>query len=85
MSAEENLKELVSGTDSPSRPFRDEGMPIQMKFEIYPDGGNFRWRLVSSNGETVASSGESFASKSHAREAAENVKAKAGSADVVDG
>ena len=56
-----------------------------MKFEIYTDSaGKYRWRLVSSNGQTVASSGESFASQSNAREAAENVKAKAGSADVVD-
>lgn len=56
-----------------------------MKFEIYADsGGKYRWRLVSSNGQTVATSGESFASKSNAREAAENVKARAGSAEVVE-
>ena len=56
-----------------------------MKFEIYADSaGKYRWRLVSSNGQTVASSGESFASKSNARDAAENVKEKAGSAEVVD-
>jgi uncharacterized protein YegP (UPF0339 family) len=48
------------------------------KFEVYP-----RLRrevplagLVASNGQTVGSSGESFASKSNATEAAENVKAK---------
>ena len=56
-----------------------------MKFEIYADSsGNYRWRLRASNGQIVATSGESFASKSNAREAAENVKAKAGSADVVE-
>jgi len=56
-----------------------------MKFHIYPDSaGNYRWRLVSSNGQTVASSGESFDSKSNARRAAENVKANAGAAEVVD-
>ena len=56
-----------------------------MKFEIYADtGGNYRWRLRASNGQIVASSGESFASKGNAREAAENVKARAGSAEVVD-
>ena len=55
------------------------------KFEIYADaGGQDRWRLVASNGQTVASSGESFASKSNAREAAESVKKNAGGADVVD-
>ena len=32
-----------------------------MKFEIYADAsGSFRWRLVSSNGQNVASSGESL-------------------------
>lgn len=55
------------------------------KFEIYADeGGKYRWRLVASNGQTVAASGESFASKANAKEAAENVKNKASSADVVD-
>jgi uncharacterized protein YegP (UPF0339 family) len=56
-----------------------------MKFEIYADAsGNWRWRLVASNGQTVATSGESFASKANARAAAENIKTRAGSADVVE-
>lgn len=55
------------------------------KFEIYPDSaGNYRWRLKSSNGQTVASSGEGFDSRSNAKRAAENVKANAGSATVED-
>jgi len=55
------------------------------KFEIYSDvGGNYRWRLKSSNGQTVASSGESFDSKSNARRAAENVKENAGGAGIDD-
>ena len=55
------------------------------KFEIYADaGGSYRWRLVAANGQTVASSGESSASKSNAREAADNVNKNAGGADVVD-
>lgn len=54
-----------------------------MTFEIYADsGGKYRWRLVSSNGQNVASSGESFDSKSNARRAAENVKENAGKADI---
>ena len=54
-------------------------------FEIYSDaGGSYRWRLVAANGQTVASSGDSFASKSNAQEAAENVKKNAGGADIVD-
>ncbi len=56
-----------------------------MKFEVYKDtGGNYRWRLVSSNGQTVASSGESFASKANATRAAENVRDRAASASVVE-
>lgn len=56
-----------------------------MKFEIYADtGGGFRWRLVSSNGQTIASSGQSFASKANAVRAAENIRDNAGSAQVVE-
>ena len=55
------------------------------KFEVYADqGGSYRWRLVASNGQTVGSSGESFASKSNAKEAAENVQKNAGGAEVVE-
>ena len=55
------------------------------KFEVYKDsGGNYRWRLKSSNGQTVGSSGESFSSKGAAHKAAENVKSNAGSASVED-
>jgi len=54
-----------------------------MTFEIYQDsGGGWRWRLVSSNGQTVATSGEAFASKANATRAAENVRDRAGSAEV---
>jgi len=56
-----------------------------MKFEIYADtSGSYRWRLVASNGQTVASSGESFASKANATRAAESVKANAGKAEIVE-
>ena len=56
-----------------------------MKFEIYADaGGQYRWRLVSSNGQIVASSGEAFASKANALRAAENVRDNAGNATVVE-
>jgi hypothetical protein len=56
-----------------------------MKFEIYADAsGSYRWRLVASNGQTVASSGESFASKANATRAAENVKENAGTAEIVE-
>lgn len=55
------------------------------KFEVYPDkGGHYRWRLVSSNGQTTASSGEGFSSKESAIHAAEGVKEHAGSAEIVE-
>jgi len=48
------------------------------RFEIYEDAaGNWRWRLKDGNNVKVATSGESFASESNPRRAAENVKATA--------
>ena len=50
-----------------------------MRFEIYEDaGGGARWRLVAGNGQTVASSGEAFASRANAKRAAESFGANAG-------
>jgi uncharacterized protein YegP (UPF0339 family) len=50
-------------------------------YEVYADsGGNYRWRAKAANGAIVASSGESFDSKSNAQRAADNVKDNAGSA-----
>lgn len=47
-------------------------------FHAYADSGDkWRWKLVSSNGQTIASSGESFSSRSSAQEAAKNVKERA--------
>lgn len=55
------------------------------KFEVYADtAGKYRWRLKDGNGEKVASSGESFDSKSNARRAAQNVKSTAPNAEVED-
>jgi len=54
-----------------------------VKFQIYPDaGGKYRWRLIAANGQNIASSGESFDSKSNARRAAENVRDNAGKASI---
>jgi uncharacterized protein YegP (UPF0339 family) len=51
-----------------------------MNFEVYNDSsGNARWRLIAGNGQTVASSGESFSSHASAVSAAENFKSKASS------
>jgi uncharacterized protein len=61
----------------------EAGMPA--KFEIYQDtAGMYRWRLKDGNGEKVASSGESFDSKSNAKRAAQNVKDTAPSATIED-
>jgi uncharacterized protein YegP (UPF0339 family) len=50
-------------------------------FEVYADaGGKYRWRAKSSNGQTVATSGQTFSTQSNARRAALNIEAKAGSA-----
>lgn len=55
------------------------------KFETYADvGGHYRWRLKDNNNVIIASSGESFDSRSNARRAAENVKTTAPSAVIVD-
>lgn len=55
------------------------------KFEIYKDKSEkYRWRLVSSNGQTTASSGESFSSHGQAKRAAEHVKESAAMAEVAD-
>ena len=55
------------------------------KFVVYADaGGKYRWKLVASNGQTTASSGESFSSKSSAKNAAEGVKSSAASAPIVE-
>jgi uncharacterized protein YegP (UPF0339 family) len=50
-------------------------------YETYLDsGGNYRWRAKPGNGQTVASSGDSFDNKSNATRAAENVRDNAGNA-----
>ena len=52
-----------------------------MKFETYEtSGGNSRWRLVATNGQEVANSGENFASHANAKRAAESFKKGAGKA-----
>lgn len=46
-----------------------------MAFECYQDsGGKWRWRFVVANGQTVATSGEAFASKGNAKRAIADFK-----------
>ena len=53
------------------------------KFQIYSDAsGKYRWRLKDGDGEKVALSGDSFASKAEARRAAKRVKDTAPDAEI---
>ncbi len=55
------------------------------KFQIYSDAaGKYRWRLKDADGEKVALSGDSFASESDAKRAAQRVKDTAPDADIED-
>ena len=55
------------------------------KFEVYKDkAGEYRWRLVASNGQTIATGGEGYSSKASALAGIESVKKNAPDAAVVD-
>lgn len=55
------------------------------KFQIYADAsGKYRWRLKDGDGEKVASSADSYASRSDAKRAAQLVKGTAPHADIED-
>lgn len=53
------------------------------QFDAFEDlVGKWRWRLLGVNGQTVATSGESFDSHWHALRAAENVRGAASGAKI---
>ena len=53
------------------------------KFELYKDTrGEFRWRLVASNGQTIATGGEGYKSKESAKAGIESVKKNAPTAEI---
>lgn len=55
-----------------------------VKFTIYKDkAGEFRFKLVATNGNTLASS-EGYSAKASAKKAIERIKSDAAAADVVD-
>ena len=55
------------------------------KFELYKDKkGEFRWRLVASNGQTIASSGEGYTEKTSAKAGIASVKKNAPTAEIVE-
>jgi uncharacterized protein YegP (UPF0339 family) len=60
------------------------GRVAKPKFVIFKDAAEeHRWRLVDSNGEKVAAS-EGYTTKYSARRSAENVKATAPQAEIVE-
>ena len=53
------------------------------KFELYTDAKKeFRWRLVASNGQTIATGGEGYTSKESAKAGIESVKKNASTAAI---
>lgn len=55
-----------------------------MKFTIYKDtSGQFRFRIVATNGNVLASS-EAYSAKASAQGAIDRIKSDAAAADVVD-
>jgi uncharacterized protein YegP (UPF0339 family) len=61
----------------------DLSMPA--KFELYKDAkGEFRWRLIASNGQMIANSGEGYKSKESAKNGIDSVKKNAASAAIED-
>lgn len=55
------------------------------KFELYKDAkGEFRWRLIASNGQMIANGGEGYSSKESAKNGIESVKKNAASAPIED-
>jgi len=53
------------------------------KFQLYKDAkGEFRWRLVASNGQTIAIGGEGYKAKDSAKAGIESVKKSAPTAAI---
>jgi len=55
------------------------------KFELYKDKkGEIRWKLIASNGQMIANSGEGYKTKDSAKNGIESVKKNAPTAVVED-
>jgi len=62
-----------------------EVLQMAAKFELYTDSkGEYRWRLVASNGQSIASSGEGYKSKDSAKAGIASVKKNAPDAEIVE-
>ena len=55
------------------------------KFELYKDAkGEWRWRLIATNGQTIATGGEGYKSKDSAKAGIESVKKNAPTSEIVE-
>lgn len=62
------------------------GTDPKVKFEVYKDnGGKSRWRLIASNGQTVASSPTGYKSDEECNKMVEMIKKEAKNAKVTGG
>jgi len=58
-------------------------MGRKQRFELFQDAaGEWRWRLVASNGKIIADSGEGYSSKQGAKRGIESVKQGAPNATI---
>lgn len=73
-------EELTLRPSSSSPRHRKEERMAKPRFDIYEKSG-WRWKLIDSNGEVIATS-EPYASASNARRSAENVKQTAPDAEI---
>ena len=56
-----------------------------MKFTVYKDSrAEYRWRLVATNGRTIADSGEGYVSKTGCTDAIAAIKSGASAASIED-
>jgi uncharacterized protein YegP (UPF0339 family) len=56
-----------------------------MKFEMYKDdAGEYRWRLKSSNGQTIAASGEGYKNRGDCAGIIGKIRVGAQGASIVD-
>lgn len=57
----------------------------KLKFEVYQDNkGEYRWRVIATNGQTIGSSSESYKAKADCEKAVDTVKKGAAKAEVDD-
>jgi hypothetical protein len=60
-------------------------MPNQPRFELFQDSaGEWRWRLVATNEQIIAASGEGYTSKQGAKRGIRSVQRAAPAAEIHD-